>query len=165
MRLQIEPLSSSHFERLHELFDTVCREKRFMAFTSGGPRADALSYYQGILDRSETHFVATEGTALVGWCDVNRNFADVRRHSGGLGMAVAASHRGKGIGRALITRAIEHASNRGISRIELTVHSDNTVAQNLYSSVGFVREGTHRNAWLIDGQYFNVHFMARVSEA
>jgi len=165
MSFHIEPLSKSHFEQLHTVFDAVCREKRFLAFTSGGEQAQAFAYYQGILNRAETHFVAIDNGNVVGWCDVNRKFADVCHHSGILGMAVAASHRGRGIGRALITRAIDRASARGISRIELTVHSENSVAETLYSSTGFVREGTHRKAWLIDGKYFDVHFMARLGEA
>ena len=165
MSVHIEPLSNSHFEHLHQLFDAVCREKRFLAFTHAGSKEETFSYYQGILDRADTHFVALENGAVVGWCDVLREFAHVRQHVGTLGMAVAASHRGKGVGSALIGKAIEHASRRGISRIELTVHTENAVAYALYSSMGFSLEGTQKNAWLIDGVYFNVHSMARLSEA
>lgn len=132
------PLSSSHFAQLHDVFDAVCREKRFLVF---------------------------DNHAVVGWCDVHRQFAHARQHVVTLGMAVAASHRGRGIGRALITKAIGHTSALGISRIELTVHTQNTVAQAFYSSVGFVHEGTQERAWRIDGVYFNVHFMARLTEA
>jgi putative acetyltransferase len=165
MSFHLEPLSSSHFAQLHDVFDAVCREKRFLAFTQAGPKAETFAFYQGIVDRAETHFVAIDNHAAVGCCDVHRQFAHARQHVGTLGMAVAASHRGRGIGRALITKAIGHASALGISRIELTVHAQNTVAQALYSSVGFVREGTQQRAWRINGVYFNVHFMARLTEA
>ncbi len=165
MSVVLEPLSQSHFEQLHCLFDAVCRERRFLAFTHAGPREETFAFYQGILDRSETHYVAVEDNHVVGWCDVLRQFAHVRQHIGTLGMAVAASRRGRGLGKALITKAIEHASTRGLTRIELTVHCQNLVAQSLYASVGFELEGTQRNAWLIDGVYFDVHSMARLSEA
>lgn len=165
MSVTIEPLTADRFEALHRLFDAVCREKRFMAYTHAGPREETFAYYQGILDRGETHFVAVEHGAVVGWCDVLRQFAHVRQHVGTLGMAVAASHRGRGVGRALITRAIEHATQRGLTRIELTVHAANTTAQALYASVGFVHEGTQRRAGLIDGTHFDVHCMARLEAA
>ena len=165
MSYHLEPLSTGHFDQLHDLFDSVCREKRFLAFTHAGPKSETFLFYQGILDRAETHFVAIENNTVIGWCDVLRNFAQVRHHSGTLGMSVASSHRGKGIGRALIARAIDHASARGLSRIELTVHVDNAIARTLYESVGFTYEGTHQSAWLIDGVYSNVHSMARLKEA
>ncbi len=165
MPLAIEPLSGCHFEQLHNLFDSVCREKRFMAFTHAGPRSETFAYYQGILDRKETHFVAVDGGTVVGWCDVLRQFPHVRQHVGNLGIAVAASHRGRGLGRLLITRAIEDATSKGLTRIELTVHADNLVGQALYKSVGFALEGIQRDSWLIDGRYFDVQLMARISEA
>jgi ribosomal protein S18 acetylase RimI-like enzyme len=165
MSVALEPLTQSHFEQLHCLFDAVCRERRFLAFTHAGPREETFAFYQGILDRSETYYVAVEGNLVLGWCDVLRQFAHVRQHIGTLGMAVAASHRGRGVGKVLITKAIEHASMRGLTRIELTVHSQNVVAQSLYASVGFKLEGTQRNAWLMDGVYFDVHSMARLGVA
>ncbi len=164
MSFHLEPLAPSHFEQLYQPFDAVCRERRFLAFTHAGPKAEVFAYYQGILDRGETHFVALENQFVVGWCDVLRQFAHVRQHVGTLGMAVTASHRGRGLGRALIGKAIEHASGRGLSRIELTVHPENVAAQGLYASVGFVYEGSQRKAWLMDGVYFDIHCMARVSE-
>jgi ribosomal protein S18 acetylase RimI-like enzyme len=164
MSFHLEPLSTDHFEPLHELFDAVCREKRFLAFTHAGPQTETFSYYQGILDRAETHFVALSGNRVVGWCDVIRQFAHARQHVGTLGMAVAASQRGKGIGRALINQAIQHAGTRGLSRIELTVHAENKVAQALYESVGFVHEGIQRKGWCVDGVSFDVYSMARLSD-
>lgn len=163
MPLPLAPLAPAHFESLHSLFDAVCRERRFLAFTQAGPREETFAYYQGILDRGDTHFVALDGERVVGWCDVLRQFAPVRQHIGTLGMSVAASHRGRGLGRALITQALAHATQRGLTRVELTVHCDNVVGQALYASVGFVVEGTQRNGWCMDGQYFDVLAMARLS--
>ncbi len=77
-------------------------------------------------------------------------------------MGVALDERGKGVGKALIQAAVAKAHARGLSRIELTVHSENQVAQSLYRSVGFVHEGTLRKAWYLDGQNFDVHLMAKL---
>ena len=43
MPVHLEPLREDHFERLHDLFDAVCREKRFMAFTQAGPREQTFA--------------------------------------------------------------------------------------------------------------------------
>lgn len=161
--VRIEPLREEHFERLHQLFDTVCRERRFMAFTQAGPREQTFAYYGSIVSGGHAHFVAVRQDELLGWCDVLPLSGQMRAHVGVLGMAVAAAARGRGIGRALIQAAITKATERGLSRIELTVHGDNLVAQALYRSAGFVQEGTHRQGWCLDGRCFDVHFMARLA--
>jgi putative acetyltransferase len=162
--LRIEPLREDHFERLHDVFDAVCREKRFLAFTHAGPREETFAYYRRILDGGETHVVALDGDRLVGWCDVLGQIAHARRHVGTLGMAVATSHRGRGVGRALIEAAIARATGRGLTRIELTVRADNVVAQRLYRSVGFVVEGTQVRGWCVEGQCFDLVAMARLGD-
>ncbi|MCP5283764.1 MAG: GNAT family N-acetyltransferase [Burkholderiaceae bacterium] len=165
MPLTLEPLGEQHFERLHRLFDAVCRERRFMAFTDGGPQERAFAYYAGIVEAGHTHFVALDGEEVIGWCDVLPLMGQMRAHAGILGMAVSAGHRGHGVGKALIQAAIAGATERGFTRIELTVHSENQVAQGLYKRVGFQHEGVHRNAWRIEGRYYDVYFMARLSDA
>jgi putative acetyltransferase len=162
--LRLEPLNESHFERLHGLFDAVCRERRFMAFTDGGSRASAFSYYADIVAAGHAHVVALEDGRVVGWCDVIPLVGQMRAHAGVLGMAVAADARGRGIGRRLIEAAIAKATERDLTRIELTVHAENHAARALYERVGFEHEGTHRRGWCLDGRYHDVHHMARLAD-
>ena len=165
MSFHLEPLGEAHFERLHNLFDSVCREKRFLAFVQAGPKEEGFAYYRRIIQSKDTHFVAVRAKDVIGWCDVLAQFADVRKHVGTLGMAVSAPDRGQGVGRALISEAIAHATQRGLTRIELTVHSENIAARALYQSVGFKDEGTQVRGWRIDGKYFDIYAMARLSDA
>jgi AcrR family transcriptional regulator/ribosomal protein S18 acetylase RimI-like enzyme len=53
---------------------------------------------------------------------------------------VERSARGEGVGRALMERAREHAASTGAIRIDLETAVDNTGAQRLYESLGYVRE-------------------------
>lgn len=159
---RLEPLQELHFERLHALFDSICKERRFLAFTEAGPREQTFEYYNKVVSGGHSHFVAIREHQVLGWCDVLPQFGQMRSHVGVLGMGVSATERGKGIGRALIQAAIAKAAGQGLSRIELTVHSENLVAQALYKSAGFAHEGTQRQGWRIDGHYFDVHYMARL---
>ncbi|MDA3806031.1 tRNA (adenosine(37)-N6)-threonylcarbamoyltransferase complex transferase subunit TsaD [Clavibacter sp. CT19] len=52
-------------------------------------------------------------------------------------IAVAESARGRGIGRALLTRLVAEAHARGAREVLLEVRADNPVAQALYTSLGF----------------------------
>ena len=158
--LLIEALREQHFERLHHVFDAVCRERRFMAFAQAGPMEQTFSFYRSILAGGHSHFVAVQADRVLGWCDVLPTHGQMRAHVGTLGMGVAESSRGQGVGKALIQAALAGAWTRGLTRVELTVHSENRVAQALYRQMGFVQEGCMRKGWYLDGQYFDIHHMA-----
>lgn len=53
-----------------------------------------------------------------------------------LGMAVVASWRGRGVGRALLRKAAQLASERGVARVSLSVERANPAAK-LYTSEGY----------------------------
>jgi putative acetyltransferase len=162
MPLHLEALNASHFERLHFLFDAVCRERRFLAFTHAGPREETFSYYENIVRSGHIHFVAVQDGEIIGWCDILPSIGQMRAHAGVLGMAVAQPHRGQGVGRKLITAALEQAGLRGLERVELTVHSENHNAQALYKSVGFELEGVLRRGWCLEGRFWDVLLMSRL---
>jgi putative acetyltransferase len=86
-----------------------------------------------------------------------------RAHAAGIGMGVRDDAQGLGVGTALLKSALDLADNwLHLLRLELTVWADNTVAQRLYASHGFVMEGTHRAYALRHGQYVDAHAMARL---
>jgi putative acetyltransferase len=89
-----------------------------------------------------------------------------RRHAGTLGMAVRDDFQRRGVGRALLSAAIDLADNWiGYARLELTVYTDNAAAIALYRSVGFDVEGTARQYALRDGEFVDALLMARRSRA
>lgn len=53
---------------------------------------------------------------------------------------VAADHRGRGLGRALLERVIEIARERGATWIELATAVSDTAARGLYESMEFTNE-------------------------
>lgn len=52
-------------------------------------------------------------------------------------LAVVPSHRGQGVGTALLRAAEEHARERGCCRLTLEVQDDNTRARAVYGRFGF----------------------------
>lgn len=56
-------------------------------------------------------------------------------------IAVAPSHQGQGLGRALLRAAVDTAWHRGCTRLFLEVRADNEAALALYAACGFVRMG------------------------
>jgi RimJ/RimL family protein N-acetyltransferase len=86
-------------------------------------------------------FVAESGGDLVGRLSIARDPHPASRHVADLGLMVAASHRRRGIGRALLQRAVEWGSSARVRKLELHVFPHNAPAIALYESFGFVREG------------------------
>ena len=50
---------------------------------------------------------------------------------------VTPEHRGRGLGRALMTAALELARERGADHVELATSEDDVAARGLYESLGF----------------------------
>ncbi|AZS35928.1 N-alpha-acetyltransferase RimI [Microbacterium lemovicicum] len=66
-------------------------------------------------------------------------------------IALAADARGRGQGRALLRALLSEATRRGAREVFLDVRDDNTAAQSLYVSEGFVPIGRRPNYYPADG--------------
>lgn len=113
-----------------------------MAIETAGFPTDAWSaamMRSTLADPDAVAVVALDGETVVGYAAVlappGAGDADV------LTIAVAGPARGRGTGRALLTRLVEAAAERGAHRVFLEVRADNPVATALYVSAGFEAVG------------------------
>ena len=107
--------------------------------------------------------VAERGGIVIGNAGLHGVAALRRRHAAGLGISVARSAQGQGVGTALMAALVDWADNWAqLLRLELTVFTDNAAAISLYRKFGFVDEGVHRAYALRDGAYADVLAMARL---
>jgi RimJ/RimL family protein N-acetyltransferase len=105
--------------------------------------------------------LALEGGRIVGMLDMMGGSRPESAHNVGLGISVAKDWRDRGVGRALMSRAVEWARRTdGVSRIELEVFSDNARAIHLYERMGFRAEGLRRRAFIKDGVEIDSLMMA-----
>ena len=164
MSIEIVPIQRRHIAAFHALLDAVARERRYLAFLSAPPLAQARRFVLNNLRNGCAQYVALDGERLVGWCDVVPRTQEALRHSGTLGMGVAATHRGQGIGGRLLDTTLDAAEAGGLSRIDLTVRADNLPAIALYQRKGFKLEGTLRRYLRVDGEWFDAHLMAKTGD-
>ncbi len=93
-------------------------------------------------DEEGAHLLAVDGDRVVGSLSIRRHVEHPAiRHVATLGMHVVRSHRGRGIGSALMAEAFRWGRAMGVERIELTVYPHNGPAIALYRRFGFVEEG------------------------
>ncbi len=105
---------------------------------------------------------ASDERAVVGLLGL-RTFPGRRAHVGGIGMFVHDDHQDQGVGSLLMEAAIELAEQwLAITRIELTVYTDNERAVHLYEKFGFVAEGTHLDFARRGGGFVDALAMARI---
>ncbi len=67
-------------------------------------------------------------------------------------IAVLSDCRGQGIGRALTAGLMQYLSNLGADYATLEVRKSNTVAQNLYVSLGFIKLGVRKRYYEDNGE-------------
>jgi ribosomal protein S18 acetylase RimI-like enzyme len=162
---RVLPITLDHVSGFRAAVDSVARERRYLALLEAPPLEDATEFVRQNLDRGNPQLIAEAGGAVIGWCDIIRNGRPIHAHMGVLGTGVVAEWRGRGVGTALMRAALDQARASGFSRVELTVRESNQVAIALYIRLGFVIEGVHRNAVLVDGVYENMLSMALLFEA
>jgi putative acetyltransferase len=107
--------------------------------------------------------VAEVDGRVVGNLGLTPEGSDRRKHVGSIGMAVHDDFQGQGVGTALMEVIIELAERwMGLTRIELSVYTDNAPAIALYKKFGFEIEGTAPRYAFRDGEYVDAYYMARV---
>jgi ribosomal protein S18 acetylase RimI-like enzyme len=125
-----------------------------------------MASYRSRLTGGTTLFtlVALEGGRLVGALTCEREPRRKVQHTAHLiGMMVADSHSGRGIGRALLVAGIERLqATPSLAQVTLSVTASNRAAVGLYESQGFVRYGCLPDAIrLPDGRRLDKALMVR----
>lgn len=78
---------------------------------------------------------------------------------------IGATATGRGLGTEAIGLALGHAFDTiGLHRVELEVFSFNPRARHVYEKVGFVYEGTKRQALRWQGEWIDTHIMAMLAD-
>jgi RimJ/RimL family protein N-acetyltransferase len=123
------------------------------AFTSTW-QEEAARPLQWSIRRIETNFIlgAFDGV-LCGTAGLSVPVRLQERHKATLfGMAVAASHAGRGIGRRLVEAIISHAAGQPhVTQVILSVSAGNEAAERLYRGCGFEVYGREPRAVMMDG--------------
>ena len=121
--------------------------------------SQSLAQFEEVLAKADV-FGAFRETDLVGMAGYRGQAGAKRAHKGFLwGMYVRSSARGTGVAKPLVEAVLDHARER-VELVQLSVVSENEVAQRLYRSCGFVAYGHEVHALKQDGRYYDEVLMA-----
>ncbi|MDO5633951.1 MAG: GNAT family protein [Micrococcus sp.] len=172
----LEPANGNHAEQLRELM----HDRDVMVLTgsvNSSARADALSsgaaekevavaqleeiYDDWSVDEMRAVWVIVYRGELVG--EILLLDLDARNRACGLRLWVAGQ-TGRGIGGTAIRLALAYAFEQvGLHRVFLEVYDHNPRARRLYERLGFVHEGTQRDALLFDDAWVDAHMMSMLA--
>jgi RimJ/RimL family protein N-acetyltransferase len=81
-------------------------------------------------------------------------------HNAEIALSVRKDHWNHGVGRAVMTELIDFARRHpGIHNVHLGVKKENEGAIHLYEKMGFVRTGSHKDYFQIDGVFYDLVLM------
>lgn len=106
-------------------------------------------------------FGAFEGDTLLGVVGLQREGLRKLAHKGVLwGLYVAPQGRGAGVGRRLLTAALDHAWTQWqLAQVKLCALASNEAALRLYRALGFEIYGTERGSLRIGDQVHDEHHL------
>jgi RimJ/RimL family protein N-acetyltransferase len=161
--IAIRPAEPSDASELVTLAASVGQEAGDWLLTTETwrPVADERRYLKAVRRHADAAvYVAVDGDQIVGRLSLARDPHPASKHVADLGLMVAATHRRRGIGTALLDAAVAWAKGSGVSKLELHVFPWNEPAIRLYERFGFEREGLRRAHYLRNGEAVDALLMA-----
>lgn len=141
-------------------------ETSFMMFEPGERQTDAGAVARELEEiraaPNSVVLVADAGNELAGYVEARGGEFRRTRHVAMVIAGVRQGYAGQGLGSRLFQALLDWARGAGIRRLELTVMTHNAAAIRLYEKFGFAREGTRRRAMLVNGDWVDEYYMARL---
>lgn len=116
-------------------------------------------------DRTEKYkiLVAEVDHCVVGWVSLNPySHRPAYQDVADLSIYIDRNHRGKGIGKVLLSGIEKEAIQSGIHKIVLFTFPFNQLGQGLYTSMGYREVGVFKEQGKIDGHYVDVMVMEKI---
>ncbi|WP_243292152.1 GNAT family N-acetyltransferase [Bacillus sp. FJAT-47783] len=163
----IREIKAEDAENFINLIKQVESEAKFLLMEAGErkttPEQQRIQIERLAQQSNSTILIAEQDEGkLVGYLIANGGKVKRTKHSVYLVIGILEEYRGQGIGTALFQRLEEWAINHHITRLELTVVTQNDAALALYKKSGFEIEGTKRNSLMIDGRPYNEYYMSKL---
>lgn len=163
--MKIRPIEVEDAESFIELSKKI-DESGFMMLEPGERQTTVEQQIRAIerisKDEKSILSVAEVDGTLAGFMAALGNHNKRNRHSAYLVLGVLEEFQGQGIATGLFEKIFEWAKSAGISRLELTVITENVKANTLYKKMGFVLEGEKVHSLIIDGQPVNEYYLYKL---
>jgi len=119
-----------------------------------------LTYWKQLKNR--TILLCVLNGIFAGYAVIHGYKHSKAKHVASVRLAVKEEHQRKGIGSELMKAVESWSTQRGISRLELSVMEHNGVALDLFKKLGFQQEGIRQNAIKLNDNYINEYSLSKI---
>ena len=141
MSLVVRPANEDDLDAAVDLYADVAEEGRWIGGEAPVDKTERRARFETSIHRDDARFFMAEDDGRI----VGHIFIEVAGYGvADLGMMVAADVRGRGVGSALLSAAIDWARGAGAHKVGLQVWPHNEAAIALYRKFGFEQEGRLR---------------------
>jgi len=162
----IRTIHESDAEQFLNLCNKLDTETQFMMLEPGErtttPEEQRTQIVHLLKHGNQTIFVVVHGDQLVGYLAAIGGEFKRNRQSVHIIIGILQAFTGQGIGTKLFQTLEEWAHKQHIHRLELTVMDHNKDGIALYKKQGFEIEGTKRHSLLVNGQFVDEYYMAKL---
>ncbi len=155
-------------QKFWDMMNELDKETKFMMYEVGEREEKTVNLQalecqiQNSIEDNDFLLIAEVEGEIVGYLSAERGVPNRIKHTAYVVTGVREKYRGCGIGKELFQRLDSWAKENDVTRLELTVICNNIIAKKLYEKNGFVVEGIKKNSMIIDGQYVDEFYMAKL---
>lgn len=155
-------------QKFWDMMNQLDKETKFMMYEIGEREEKTVNLQalecqiQNSIEDNDFLLIAEVEGEIVGYLSAERGVPNRIKHTAYVVTGVREKYRGCGIGKELFQRLDSWAKENDVTRLELTVICNNIIAKKLYEKNGFVVEGIKKNSMIMDGQYVDEFYMAKL---
>jgi RimJ/RimL family protein N-acetyltransferase len=139
--VSVRPATVDDLDALVDLYAAVAEEGRWIGAEAPVDKVERRARFEGSIRRDDAQMLVAEDDGHI----VGELAIEVAGYGvADFGMMVAADARGRGVGSALLSAAIDWARQAGAHKVALQVWPHNEAAIALYRKFGFEQEGRLR---------------------
>lgn len=141
------------------------KETKNMMFEPDERPKDVKQIENMIEQYSRTHsllLIASEDDKVAGFLSAEKGCYNRIKHTAYIVVGILPEYQRKGIGTSFLNKLEEWAIKSKLTRLELTAMTHNKGAIHLYEKNGFQIEGLRLKSMIVDGQYIDEYYMARL---
>ncbi|MFA4820395.1 MAG: GNAT family N-acetyltransferase [Candidatus Aenigmatarchaeota archaeon] len=156
----------SDLNNIWKFYNKVIKETPFLArMTSVGMKEEKKWFtkiFDDIKKKKYIYLIAEHDGKIIGSTTAGKKFSEVEQHVGSYGISILQWYAGLGIGTRLSENILRLAKEMKIEILELSVYSENKIAQGLYKKMGFKIAGKVPHGIKRGKKYMDNIFMYKV---
>jgi len=165
LQVIIRQVTVEDAEQVMYLIDNVESTSDFMLMEPG-ERNNSIEKQTKMIEhfnnQDNSTILVADNDGLYGYLIAIGNTSLRNKHSAYLVIGVHQEIRGQGVGTLLFEAVEQWAKTVGITRLELTVVTENKAGVKLYQKSGFEIEGTKRRSLKINNKFYDEYYMSKL---